>query len=329
MPPGSLRSSREPEGRAVTRQRLLNLLKVVISLGLLVFLVSRVDLRETLDRLALLRWLPFLSAVALLLGGVGVRAWRWGVLAWALEIQVSLRRLVALYFVGSFFSLVLPTGVGGDAVRIYELARTSKASSAASSVLVERFSGLLVLFLMAALALMGNYHLVSPRVRGEILAIALIGLAGAVLVLQRTWIESVGRRLRLNRLLGRSTVLRDLYASLHQYGRAALGKVTAASLVFNLMQIFANALLAQAVGIHQPLPLYFLFVPIIAVMLMLPSVGGLGLREGAYVLLFGQVGVDPPHALALALAYDAVLLLIGLIGASIYLAQSARESGRQ
>jgi len=310
----------------VTRKRLFNLFKVALSLGLLAFLISRVDLRETLARLAQLRWLPFVSALALFLGGVGVRAWRWGVLARALEIRVSLGRLVALYFVGSFFSLVLPTGVGGDAVKMYELARNGKTASAVSSVLVDRFNGLLMLFVMAALALAGSYRLVSLPVRVAIVVVTLVSLVGVALLFQRTWIESWGRRFRLDRLLGRFATLRDLYASLHLYSRPALVKATAASVVFNLMQIFANSLLAAAVGIHQPLLVYFLFVPIISATLMLPSVGGLGLREGAYVVLFGQVGVDQPHALALALAYDAILLITGLVGAAIYVIQGISES---
>ena len=58
---------------------------------------------------------------------------------------------------------------------------------------------------------------------------------------------------------------------------------------------------------------------------MVPSVGGLGIREGAYVFLFGQV-VEREYAVALAFAYDLTLLASGLIGAIIYLIQSVREA---
>jgi hypothetical protein len=79
------------------------------------------------------------------------------------------------------------------------------------------------------------------------------------------------------------------------------------------------------VAIHLPLWYYFLFVPIISVLLLVPSVGGLGIREGATVFLFSQVeGVGRSQALALALAYDITMLTIGLLGAIIYIVQGVQ-----
>jgi uncharacterized membrane protein YbhN (UPF0104 family) len=90
------------------------------------------------------------------------------------------------------------------------------------------------------------------------------------------------------------------------------------------MLILGNYFLGLAVGVDLSLYYYFLFIPVISVLLMLPSIGGLGIREGAYVLLFGQVGVANSQALAIAFAFDLYLLINGLIGALIYLAQGMR-----
>ena len=91
------------------------------------------------------------------------------------------------------------------------------------------------------------------------------------------------------------------------------------------MLILGNYLLGLAVGVDLSLYYYFLFIPIISVLLTLPSIGGLGIREGAYVFLFSQVGVANSQALALAFAFDLALLINGLVGALIYLAQGMRE----
>lgn len=317
------------EQRKATRNRIFNLLKIAVSVGFLALLLTRVDVGQAIQRLAGLHVGFLLGAVALYVGGVLVRAYRWGVLIWSLGVRVRWRRLVALYFVGSFFNLVLPTGFGGDAVKMLELSRDSKTSSAISSVLVDRFTGLLVLFVLAALALLGSYQLVTPMVRLAILVVSLASLILVGLLVQRTWIENWGRRLRLDRLFDRFGILRELYASLHLYSPRALAQALGASLLFNLMHILANVLLAAAVGIRLPVWYFFLFVPIIAFTVMLPSVGGLGLREGAYVLLFSQVGVDQDHGLALALSRDMTLLVLALIGVGIYVFQSARESWRR
>jgi uncharacterized protein (TIRG00374 family) len=313
------------EHRKKTQNRILNLLKVVVSLGVLAILLSKVDLEQVLQLMKEMDWLLFLAALLLFLSGSLVRAYRWGSLVWSLGVQVSWRRLVALYFVGSFYSLFLPTGVGGDAIKMYELSRDEgKTAAAISSVLVDRFLGLFVLLAMALLALVGGYRLVTPEAR-LIIAILFAGsLIGVVLVLQRTWIEALGRRLGLDRLLDRIEILRELYESLHLYSQAALLRATAASIIWNLILILGYYLLGLAVGIGLSLWYFFLFVPIISVLLMVPSLGGLGIREGSTVLLFSQVGVDEHQALALALAFDLTLLISGLIGAETYIVQGVR-----
>jgi uncharacterized protein (TIRG00374 family) len=312
-----------------TRNRFLNLLKIVVSLGLLILLLTRVELDQALQYLAGMKWTLLLGAQILYLGGVLVRAYRWGVLIWALGVQVPWLRLVALYFVGSFFNLVLPTGVGGDAVKMYELSQDSRqTASVISSVLVDRFLGLFVLFALALLALLAGFEVVGPQVRILIAAVFLGCLAGAALLIQRTWMESWGRRLGLDRLLGRFKILRELYDSIHLYGPAALLRATSASLVFNVMLVLTNYLLGLAVGIDLSLWTYFLFVPIISAVLLVPSLGGLGVREAAYVFLFGQAGVNPDQAFALAIAYDATQILAGLIGVLIYVVQSIQRARR-
>jgi uncharacterized protein (TIRG00374 family) len=318
------------DDRKKRRDRILNILKVAISLVGLLMLVLKLDIQHSIRLLWEMDWLPFVAALLLFLSGSLVRAYRWGVLVWALGVRVGWWRLVELYFVGAFFSMFLPTGVGGDAVKMYELSHDDgKAASAISSVLVDRFLGLFVLFAMALLALLGGYELVSSEVR-LLIAVVFVGcVIGVALLLQRTWIESWGRRLRLDRLLDRVKILRELYQSLHLYGPNALLRATAASVVWNLILILGYYLLGLAVGIDLSAWYYFLFVPIISAVLMVPSVGGLGVREGTTVLLLRQVGVSESHALALALAYDVTLLANGLLGAVLYIIQGARGARRR
>ena len=312
-----------------TRNLLLNILKVAVSLVGVLILVLTQDIDAVRHALVNVNWLPFLVALLLFLSGSLVRAYRWGVLVWALGVQVSWLRLVGLYFIGAFFSLFLPTGVGGDAVKMFELSRDDgKASSAISSVLVDRFLGLFVLFAMALLAVAISYEMVAAEVRILIAVVFAGSLVAVALLLQRTWIESWGRRLGVDRLFGRVKILRELYESLHTYGPAALLRGTAASVVWNLILVVGYYLLGLAVGIDLAIGYYFLFVPIISAALMIPSVGGLGIREGTTVLLFSQVGVPEAQALALAVVYDVVLLTNGLIGGAIYLIQGMRGTRR-
>jgi len=316
--------------RRVTRNRILNILRIAVSVVGLLIIVLAMDLEEVFRLLREMNWLFFLVALLLFLSGSLVRAYRWGSLVWALGVPAAYWRLVDLYFVGAFFSLFLPTGVGGDAVKMYELSREDhRAAPAISSVLMDRFLGLFVLFALALLALVFGHGLIARQVRFLIAVIFLGCLIGAALLLQRTWLETVGRRLGLDRLLGRIKILRELYESIYLYGSAALLRAFAASLVWNLVLILGYYVLGLAVGIDLSMWHYFLFVPVISALLLIPSVGGLGIREGGTVLLFTQVGISESHALALALAYDITLLITGFIGAMLYLAQGVREARQE
>jgi hypothetical protein len=304
------------------RNRIANVLRVAVSLAGILAVVLTQDMGQVVQILRQLDWWTFLGALLLLQFGALVRSYRWGCLVWALGIQASWLRLTGLFYVGAFYNLLLPTGVGGDAIKMYELSRDEgETGSVISSVVVDRFLGLFVLLAMALLALAADSGLVRPDVR-ILLVVAFLGcVTGLALLFQRTWIEVWGRRLRLDRLLGRFEILRELYTSLHDYGGAALLRATAASIVWNLILITSYRLLGSAVGIDLAIGYYFLLVPVISVLLLIPSVGGLGVREGATVILFGQAGVPESQALALAVAHDATLMVTALIGASIYIVQ--------
>jgi uncharacterized protein (TIRG00374 family) len=285
-----------------------------------------VDIGQALQLLREMAWLPFLAALFLFLSGSFVRAYRWGVLVWALGVQVSWWRLVGLYYVGTFFNQFLPTGVGGDAVKMYELSRDDqKAAAAISSVLVDRFLGLFVLFAMALVALVGGQQIVTPQLRALIAVVFVLCLIAVALILQRSWIEALGERLGVSQLLGRIRILRELYGSLHLYGTAALLRATAASVIWNLILIMGYYLLGRAVGIDLSVWYYFLFIPIISALLLVPSVGGLGVREGGTAILFSQV-VDEHRAGALALAYLITLWINALLGGALYILQGMREA---
>ncbi|MCM8798641.1 MAG: lysylphosphatidylglycerol synthase domain-containing protein, partial [Candidatus Omnitrophica bacterium] len=88
-----------------------------------------------------------------------------------------------------------------------------------------------------------------------------------------------------------------------------------------LSQIFSTlvvAMLAKGLSIKIPLLLLFLTLPLIAVVSMLPSLNGLGVREGAYVFFLGNY-IGKEKALAIALLWLGVMLLVGLLGGCVYM----------
>ncbi|RME45134.1 MAG: UPF0104 family protein [Chloroflexi bacterium] len=312
----------EPRTGAATSSR-LGWVKAALSLGLLIFLVTRVDVRATAEAFRGARWWYLMAALALYLAGVPLRAYRWQGLLSALHVAVPLRRLVSLYFVGTFFNNILPTGVGGDVVRAYELSKDGAgAAAAASTVLVDRAAGLLVLLAVALISTLFSFRMIDLNLALVIAGISLGSFAGvAVLLWDDLW-RKVARHLpALRRLLARRG-LEAFYRSLQVYRGRAVVKALVLSFIFNVVLIAVNYLIALSMGVNISLWYFLLFIPLISFSLILPvSVSGLGVREGAYVLLFGQAGVTAPLALAMSFAFYALNVATGLIGGVIYALQ--------
>lgn len=313
-------------------------IRIVVSLGLLVLLLWQVGGQNTLTRLRQMDPLNFSLALALYLVGIGLRAWRWQGLLTALQHRIRLSRLTELYFVGTFFNNMLPTGIGGDVVRVYEVAKDGVGgAAAASSVLVDRATGLITL-MATALVTLGvavalRPGLVAPSVAGVIVLVSAGVLAGTLAMMGAD---------TLRRLLGRVGFLaqwldkpgvRRFAQSFAAYRGSALSQALLLSTVFNFQLIATNYFLGAGLHINTlmdtPLLYYLLFIPIISFVLSLPiSVAGLGAREAAYVALFSSVGAPADQALALSLAFYAVNVLTGAVGGVLYLIGGFR-SGRQ
>ena len=344
----------------MNRKRFLDLAKVIVSLILIILLLREIGLQETLGKLLQVHPGYLLAALVVALLGVVVRGYRWQVLLSALEIEVPLRQLVALYFIGFLFTNVLPTGFGGDPIRMYELSRyTHRTAESAGTVLADRFFGLIVLQAMAVVALAFGYQLVEPWMIAFTMLLFVGSLVAVWLLLNRQLWQSLGERLKplaslgqkqgpvpstssghglspalspaLSKVEGKAEGIiegfKRFYGSLHGYNIAAVGKTLGVSLVFNILLITMNYLLGLSLGTRVSIWYYFLFVPITSIVTILPvSFAGLGVREGAYVLLFIQAGMPRETALSLSLlVYVISIFTPGLIGGVIYVLKGARD----
>ncbi|MFH1084647.1 MAG: lysylphosphatidylglycerol synthase transmembrane domain-containing protein [Chloroflexota bacterium] len=308
------------------KKQLYNLLKLAISVGLLVLLFRVFDFQESWRALKGIRLGYLAVAWVLFQATMVIRAFRWRYLLDALEVHVPLHRLIYLYYVGVFFNTFLPSGFGGDAVKMYELARYShRAAESVSTVFVDRLAGLVVLFVLGLAALPFAYAALPTEVVALLLAASVGGLLATWVLFQKRVIDrligvvpgALGRK-----LLG-------FYQSLHACGTRALWQALRVSVLFNLVLFTMNYVLALALDVRLPFIYFAAFMPILSLSMMLPSVGALGTREGAYVLMFGPAGVAEPVAIAMSLAFYVVNVLTGLVGIVLYLGSALAGLGQK
>ena len=288
--------------------------KVSLSLGLLFILVSSVDMAHLVRQLRTAR----LDYIGLAFGGYllgqGVSAYRWRLLARPLGFGQPLKTFIAYYFAGMYLNLFAPSVVAGDAGRSYLLARgRARLGAALQSVLADRVSGLVMLVWVSA----GGFLLWGPSVLPVELYYGVLATAGGSLVLWWGLPWLVARCMPPGNIVRRAI---DRLILPYRTDLALLGCVCGLSVGFHLFQLGLHAVVVAALGLAVPLWYLVLFVPVVQILSALPvSFGGLGIREGGYVLCLALWGIGRDEALAFGLVWSAIVLGANICGGLAFL----------
>lgn len=309
-----------PRARGPRRRAAGAVARLAVSAALLAAVTWRLDLRAVARQASRLdaRWTA--ATFAVVAAAVALSAWKWGmVLAWRGK-PLPYRRLFRHYLVGLFFNNLLPTSIGGDAVRAWEAAReTGDAPEAVASVITDRLVAGAALGVTAFLGL----PFVSPTPRLVLLVAAFLAIDLALVA--AFLVPRVAERITASVLPARlaraepalAATVRAVRGSLRAPGLFA--RVALLSVAFQVLVAAVNACVFAAMGDPVPLARCVVYTPMIFTVTMLPiSLSGFGVREAAYVWFFGQAGVSPPVAVAASLLFFAAVALASLPGAPLF-----------
>lgn len=304
------------------------LVKPLVTTGLYIFIFAYwVDLADLVRQLRATRLTYVLLGVLLYGLGQMISAYKWYLLLAPVRLVMTYGRTVAIYFIGMFFNIFLPTIVGGDAVKAILLSReTGAAGRATMSVFMERNVGLLALLTTAGIAV---WYAPPVRLLGlslpMLVMLLLAGFVAANLVLASprgyAVVDAIVASTPLGRMRHRAA---SLYDGLVPYRTHAgvLAIAIGLSFLFQAIVIGVVVLNARALGQSFSISALAVFVPLISLAGMVPiTVNGLGVREALYVLLFGQLGASRDVAVSLALLYLVVTFMASLPGGIVYALQ--------
>lgn len=309
------------------RRHLSSILKIGVTVIGLAIVLRSIPLGQIRDELVIVNWFWLALALVMITFSLFLRAFRWGLLLKGLKATVRLARLVELYFVGNFYNAFLPSGFGGDAVRILEAARDVPADVAAGTVLVDRLTGLLALFLMALVAMPFRPEAFPDSLAMMIAGFCALGLLGGIVLFEGSLIRRLGGWLPgpLSPV-GDGPIARLLQA-IAGCGWRAILSAFGISILFNLLLVAWWAAAGLALGYEGiPYTYYLLVVPILSVALLVPSIGGLGVRELLAGPLFEAAGLTAAEAVALSLLVWLLMRAVSLLGAPIYIVATIRQN---
>jgi hypothetical protein len=279
-----------------------------LGLAVVAVLLWRYDARPIFRILSRERPMYFTVVVALYVAGQAMCAYRWQLLAAILKVHGRYREFLAYTFVGMFTNLFVPGLMAGDAARsVYLGRRHGRMGEAIASVVADRAVGLIGLFWLAAFtAIFLNFAPIPSSVIMPTIVVGAIAFAGFL---------AAPLVARLIHLMPRPVRRAGGIIAPYLHHPMTLIPAIALSILLQVTLALGQYILAAGLGLTAPLSLFILCVPIANVFASLPlTLNGLGIRESAYLLLFGMAGMRKEDAIALGLLWFAITMAGGLTG---------------
>ena len=303
------------------KKLLSSAIRAFISISFIVLLlyIMRDRYPQILKALASTKIPVFILGLLCFIAAISVASIRLKLIIEAQEIPVTLKEATSLTFIGYFFNNFLPTSIGGDVIKAYYLSRkTDDKTASYASVFVDRIIGLVTMVFMAFVAL---FFVQDGVVDNTIKYIVYFITLGSILALVFMTNKKLAKKFSFLLFLVRpiEEKIKKLYEIIHkyQYKKKLMYKSFAISFVSQILFFASLGVLALSIGSRIPVKDMFIKMPIISMMSLLPSINGLGLREGSTVAFFGPL-IGPDRAFAVSILWLLVLLCVSLIGGIVY-----------
>lgn len=298
--------------------------KALVTAVLFYLLFRKVDFNEFAATLRNARFDLLLLGFAILWVAHYICIYRWRMLMRPIMPLPSLGRLFGIYCIGLFFNLTFPTVVGGDVVKMYYAGKPSKKFAASfAATFLDRDAGMLAMMMIAcAAAILSSLKAPGIPIRLIIWSATVIFVAANIAIftpaLHRR-LTGLLKRFDLSKLAGRIDTISDTFQIMGKHWMVLVSSLII-SLANQILAISINWIMAEGLHIHVPLFYFLLFIPVVTLISMIPiSLNGMGLREYAFVSLFGSIGVDREAAVALGLLSSMTIFLSAIPGGMIYI----------
>src|ERR1700752_3107876 len=313
------------------RQILFTAIKVLVSVALLFLALRKANFSDLAARidLASAGWIGLAIATTFLQIFIGVLRWR--IVREECGAPIPIRQAMRYNVIGTFFNQTLPSSIGGDAVRLWLVARSGAGWRAATySIFVDRAIGLIALAVVIVASLPWSYRLITdPHGRSARLLVDFAALAGGLgfLVLGRLpwpWLKHWWGTHHIHAC--------SVIANRVLFGRVHGPKVAVLSLLVHVLTVVIAWCVVQSIAAPVLFGQIFQLVPPVMLITMMPiSIAGWGVREATMGLAFGYAGLLANEGVNVSLLFGAVTFIVGALGGLVWIfsAEKAAKATEQ
>ena len=308
------------------RRILFSTIKILISAALLYLALRNVDLPQLASRINVtsMGWIALAILVTFLQIFTGVLRWR--EIGAACGAPLPTRQAMRFNLIGAFFNQTLPSSIGGDAVRLWLVARGGAGWRAATySIFVDRAVGLIALAVVILVTLPWSYNLVSDSAgRSALLFIDGAALAAGIgfLVIGRlrwSWLRHWWGTHHIHAC----AVIANRVIFSHQHGPV----VAVTSIMVHVLTVVIAWCVVQSIAAPVSFPQVFQLIPPVMLITMLPiSIAGWGLREATMGLAFGYAGLIANEGVNVSLLFGAVAFIVGGCGGLVWILSAEKAA---
>jgi hypothetical protein len=306
------------------RKKIFLVLKILISFSLLTYLLLKIEWGKSLQTIqnANIYWLGIALVYAVV--DIILLTYKWNLLLKIQKIIISFWRLFAINMIGGFWGLFLPSSLSGDVVRGYYLFKDSSDKAiSVTSLIVDRLIALIALFIFVDIALLFSGNILKDFHLGYYIISFFVLLAIGLVVFNTekflNLLKKLDSRLENNKVVKKAIKLRKALIEYKKYP-IVLSISFLIAMVIQLSRVLWYIVIANAFGIHIPLMYYFIFCPLLVVILMIPvSIGGIGVREGSFVALFTIAGMTLDEAVIVSFTSSLIVNITTIAGGVVHL----------
>ena len=306
-----------------------SLLQISISLLCitLLYLSFRGEMGEIVRTLKKTNPRYFVTSLLLQLIAIGVISYRLKLVFNTQGLILPLKESVELSFLGFFFNNFLPTAAGGDLPKAYyAYKKTKKKVESFGCVIGDRIIGLFSLVLFASVGVFFMWQELSRSIKTAVGSLFIVSIFLLSFLFSRGMAKSIQSLFAPLKRKGWDKKIETVYHFLHALSnnKRLLFQALFLSMICHVLAVTSFYLLIQGLSASFPFIKLFVILPLIFALAMLPSLNGLGIREGAFVYFLGSaIGVH--NAFALSILWLAILGVMSVIGGFYYLAHGWRK----
>ncbi|WP_066629739.1 lysylphosphatidylglycerol synthase transmembrane domain-containing protein [Labilibacter marinus] len=284
--------------------------KIVLSALALYYVFSKIDFKQTIGAIKGINIYYLMLSVLVYAISQVVSAFRLNTFYKYVPVKISSITNIKLYWLGMFYNLFLPGGVGGDGYKVFLINKYKNApvKRLIGTVFADRLSGLAVILVY----LCGLVYFIDYNFDEVTMPQGGYKLVHDILV----WINPY-----LNYFIFLiPLVAAGYYMYLRIFSRHLVGatwKVFSYSILIQGLQMISAIIILTSMGTElagRQDDYLFLFL-LSSIMSAIPiSLGGLGLREMTFMFGSQYLGLNPDHAVALSLLFYLISLFVSIFG---------------